>query len=202
MRVITLWQPYASLIAWGLKRFETRSWEPTPNQLPPDAPLLIHAAKRKPKAFEKRLMQSGGLIENALISKNGVTRDEARQMIDNIPYGAIVAATRFVDVHPTEGIREGLTGMERAFGNYKTGRFAWELCLLSTPPHPIEATGGRQIWYWNPTFIRVDSGQFVFGVEIEGGIVSRAAPVAKKFVGQPVQTLIAQWPGARFEYSE
>lgn len=25
MKVITLWQPYASLIAWGLKRFETRS---------------------------------------------------------------------------------------------------------------------------------------------------------------------------------
>ncbi len=48
VRAITLWQPWASLVALGLKRFETRSW-PTNYR----GKLLIHAATRIEKYEEK-----------------------------------------------------------------------------------------------------------------------------------------------------
>lgn len=43
MKALSLWQPWASAIALGAKRVETRSWETLYR-----GPLLIHAAKRRP----------------------------------------------------------------------------------------------------------------------------------------------------------
>lgn len=44
MKALTLWQPWASLVALGAKRIETRSWSTTYR-----GPLAIHAAARKPE---------------------------------------------------------------------------------------------------------------------------------------------------------
>src|ERR1700694_3122793 len=41
MKALSLWQPWASLIAMGLKEFETRHWATSYR-----GPLVIHAAKR------------------------------------------------------------------------------------------------------------------------------------------------------------
>ena len=41
MRALSLWQPWASGIALGAKRIETRSWS-TPYRVP----IAIHAAKK------------------------------------------------------------------------------------------------------------------------------------------------------------
>ena len=41
MKALSLWQPWASLIAAGVKRFETRHWETRHR-----GPIAIHAAKR------------------------------------------------------------------------------------------------------------------------------------------------------------
>ena len=41
IRIISLWQPWASLIALNLKQYETRSWG-----APYRGKLAIHAAKR------------------------------------------------------------------------------------------------------------------------------------------------------------
>lgn len=43
MKALTLWQPWASLVALGIKTIETRSWSTQYR-----GPLAIHAAKRKP----------------------------------------------------------------------------------------------------------------------------------------------------------
>lgn len=43
VRALTLWQPWASLVAVGAKTIETRGWSTDYR-----GPLLIHAAKRKP----------------------------------------------------------------------------------------------------------------------------------------------------------
>ena len=45
VRVLTLWQPWASLIMLGVKTIETRSW-PFPSTVPLPARILIHASKR------------------------------------------------------------------------------------------------------------------------------------------------------------
>lgn len=46
-RALSLWQPWASLIALGVKTIETRSWNTYYR-----GPLAIHAAKRKPEQVE------------------------------------------------------------------------------------------------------------------------------------------------------
>lgn len=52
-KTITLWQPYATLVATGIKQYETRSW-PTNYR----GPLLIHAAKRPMGADEIELLET------------------------------------------------------------------------------------------------------------------------------------------------
>lgn len=41
MKAITVWQPWASLLASGRKKYETRSWATSYR-----SPIAIHAAKR------------------------------------------------------------------------------------------------------------------------------------------------------------
>lgn len=47
MKAISLWQPWASLIACGAKPFETRSWAPPRDLI--GQPIAIHAAKKVDK---------------------------------------------------------------------------------------------------------------------------------------------------------
>lgn len=135
-RVLTLWQPYATFIQLGLKKFETRSWHPG-NRLQPGEIIMIHAAKRKLGKYEKRLLGSQALA-NALMATGKV--------MPELPYGAIVCACRFIDAHPTDGFQP--SGIEYVLGNYQPGRYAWELELVRVPPEPIPATGQQGIWVW------------------------------------------------------
>lgn len=82
MRIISLWQPWASAISLGLKQFETRSWSTNYSGL-----LAIHAAKRSCKAPEldalhKRMTKCGK--EDEFAKLKGVIDDSS-------VYGAIVA---------------------------------------------------------------------------------------------------------------
>jgi activating signal cointegrator 1 len=108
MKAISLWQPWASLIAIGAKRIETRSW-PTSYR----GPLAIHAAKHTSKDLEWFCRHSA-----------------VREAIGNIQYrdlplGAIVAVCRLVDCIETDEANP--LGNERLFGDYGHGRFAWIL---------------------------------------------------------------------------
>lgn len=137
-RAITIWQPYASLLAWGEKRYETRSWEPSPNQLRPGDIVMIHAAKRKPQTYERQLATTATLA--AILKAHHET-------LDTLPYGAIVAAARFIDVHPTDGLN--VTGTkEKLFGNWKPGRYAWEFEIVKLPETPIITQGKQGLWWW------------------------------------------------------
>lgn len=143
-RTITLWQPYATFIALGLKQYETRSWYPG-KRLQPGEIIMIHAAKRKLGSYEKRLLQSPVLLD-ALEDRNLTLPD--------IPYGAIVCAARFIDAHSTNVFQP--TGIERLLGNYQANRYAWELEVVRVPREPIPATGQQGVWYWES--INIEKG--------------------------------------------
>lgn len=139
-KAITLWQPYASFIAWGVKEYETRSWHP-PSTLRPGQTLLIHAAKRKPKEYERRLLQS--------ILLQDVWREQGVTTLDDLPYGALVCAVRFVDAEPTKLVAENIGGLERIVGNYQPGRWAWKLDLVRVADPPVPARGQQGLWNYN-----------------------------------------------------
>lgn len=135
-RVISLWQPYASFIAWGIKRYETRHWYP--RSLPEGSTLLIHSAKRKPKDYEMRLF-NGHCFKD-------VWQEHNIASLEDLDYGVILCATKFIKAHSTDILQ--VSACEKLVGNYQPSRYAWELELLKVANPPILARGQQGIWYY------------------------------------------------------
>lgn len=94
MKALSLWQPWASAIALGSKRIETRDWPTRYRGL-----LAIHAAKRKHKGelphFQCTWNWCGALADAGLVMGGW------QWLEDPLPFGAIVATCRLVDCRPT-----------------------------------------------------------------------------------------------------
>lgn len=134
MKAITLTQPWATLVAIGAKRIETRSWRTDYR-----GPLAIHAAKGLPKWVWNWYTQNSW-ARAAL----GI---ESYSDLLAMPRGAIVAITRLTVVQPVSAIV--VDDRERAFGDYSAGRFAWLLTNIECLPKPIEAKGALGLWEWS-----------------------------------------------------
>ena len=134
MKIISLWQPWASLMAHGHKQIETRSW-PTSYR----GPLLIHAAKRwtAEEADYHRVFQRTLCVEF------------------DVPLGCIVGLVHLAAVDRTEDMVDYLDEPELSFGNYSTGRWAWTTNLtpvLIDPPIPLR--GQQGLWDAPPEIVR------------------------------------------------
>lgn len=149
MIALTLTQPWASLIAAGEKRVETRSWCPSPRVLYgyPGRPLAggetrlaIHAAKGlAPVGGRRGLEQLCGTepFRGALIRAGNADATM-------LPLGAIVAVCRVEEIVRTETYEGGyiagtLPGArhELEFGDYTSGRFAWVLADVQRLDPPV-----------------------------------------------------------------
>lgn len=126
MRALTLIQPWASLIADGRKTFETRSWSTEYR-----GPIAIHAGKKLDAEYA---VACGYRPE-------GLAR------------GAIIAVARLVACIPTEkAVRiihdtmpAALAAEELAHGDYRPGRWAWELAdVIRVPAFPL--LGAQGLW--------------------------------------------------------
>lgn len=118
VRVLPIWQPWASLIAVGAKRVETRHWAAPPDLI--GQRIAIYATKKKTNLplvvtspFADRLVGELGRLDG------------------NLPLGAIVA-TAVLD-RCSEMTSKSITALadrdphEYFFGFYDPGRFAWVL---------------------------------------------------------------------------
>ncbi|MER2126314.1 ASCH domain-containing protein [Solibacillus sp.] len=139
MKVITIKQPWATLIALGEKKFETRSWA-TKHR----GPLAIHAGKSIDRDACEYIP-----IKEAL-EKHGISNYK------ELPTGVILATTiltnchKVPEEHTVEGIEFGkmLRGDEVYFGNYEAGRFAWELSEIQVIK-PVPTKGQLSLWNWD-----------------------------------------------------
>ena len=155
MKALTLWQPWASAIALGSKRIETRSWSTNYR-----GPLAIHAAKRR---NVDELIYYGCCWNwcGAL----GVKMGRHNDIWDTLPFGAIVATCELVDCRPTETFTVGeldtkrrpdgdvhhtYAWTERQLGNFDPGRFGWLLADIVPLDEPVAATGRQGLWDWQP----------------------------------------------------
>lgn len=134
MKAISLWQLWATLVALGVKQFETRSW-PTNYR----GPLAIHAAKR-PAVKSELNVDVLNEIENA-----GFDR------LSDLPYGCIVCTVRLAECQATEEATASLFFhvFEYSFGDYTPGRFAWRLDNVQ-PVANVPARGSQGFWEWQP----------------------------------------------------
>lgn len=131
MKAITLWQPWATLIAVGAKTIETRSWD-TPHR----GQLAIHAGSRMPRPGE----WPHGL---------GTRLHELGVNWTDMPRGCVVAVARLVETCPTEEVAFGpglFDRSQRLYGDVQPGRFAWILDRVEHLKTPIKIAGSRRLW--------------------------------------------------------
>lgn len=139
MKGLTLWEPWASLMAHGYKKNETRSW-PTGYR----GPLVIHAAKTQDHISDfKLLLAKAGIIESMFApAPNGFPVKDHEW-----PFGKIIAVCSLVDCIPTDDlVKNGLAHMERACGDYSSARFAWIAEGLYRVNPPIPWRGKQALW--------------------------------------------------------
>lgn len=122
MDFITLWQPWASLIAYGLKEYETRHWGTRRR-----GAIAIHAAKRPIDAEGRAVIaQVRGTFGNEFFPRE-----------HELPMGAVVAVAELKDCltmasHPiVDSLNciaiEQVSELEKAVGYWQVDRFAWKL---------------------------------------------------------------------------
>lgn len=128
MKAISLWEPWASLIAVGAKRFETRSWATNYR-----GPLLICAAK-------------GGLSRRDLLDFLEDLKEEHKIdfRIEDLSFGKAVCVVNLVDCIKTNTMTAAQIGTDAPFGDFSPGRFAWKLENIwkFNQPFPVRGAQG------------------------------------------------------------
>jgi activating signal cointegrator 1 len=134
-KVISLWQPWASLIALGYKLNETRSYA-----LKYRGRLAIHAALRKPTLADSRLYHRFGDLHGVELPP-----------IADLPLGKVVCVGDLVrcwEMSPFSLL--GQTPMELSAGNWAAGRFAWRLEDVQALPNPVPHKGQQNLHRLSP----------------------------------------------------
>lgn len=129
MRVLSVKEPFATLIASGYKCIETRSWK-----INYRGELFIHASG---KSIDKKY------LEDSYISK----------IIDglNMNYGNIICKVNLVDcIYMDEKFIEKIkqNNKEYQLGVYEIGRYAWIIDNIELI-YPIKAKGKLNIWKYD-----------------------------------------------------
>jgi activating signal cointegrator 1 len=149
MKVLSLWQPYATAISLSLKTIETRSFSTNYR-----GPLAIQATKHSP-VESLELSVEDPVIRRALLEKCLRFREAFAQGIPRpwriFPAGALLCVTELIDCCPTFSSRANvavfsrhpkrLNPQELAFGNYVPGRYGWVLDKIQPLPSPIPYSG-------------------------------------------------------------
>lgn len=145
MKAISLWQPWASLIAEGEKCTETRSW-PTSHT----GPLAIHAALRWTHDQVMTIARSQVMFD-ALI-KHGYNWPVTGRKGLTLPLGAIVAIVHLEKCEASEDWMKGpgYKARQTAFGDMGPGRFVWTLSRIQKLSAPIPWRGRQQMFTLPP----------------------------------------------------
>lgn len=141
IKALTLWQPWASLVALCEKRFETRCWSTKYR-----GPLAIHAAAKTP-AFLGASRHTEQFITE-LADVLNVRISHVPDAVANLPRASVVCIVELRSIEETSRVREILCEREKIFGNYEDGRYAWALEMLEKLETPIPAKGNRLLWTW------------------------------------------------------
>ncbi len=106
MKALSLYEPWATLIALGEKRYETRSWSTAYR-----GPLLICASKKRPP-----ISKIIGILCRARITLNDLSPGRAVALVDLVH---VFHTGAWPVIDPGEN--------EKFYGDFSPGRFAWKL---------------------------------------------------------------------------
>lgn len=129
VKAITLYQPYASLIIAGQKRFETRTWGVEWSGL-----LVIHAGKTLEVDSGNRVF-----MYHLLASGMGDPR--------KLPMGAALGVVWKGKCYRAQSVIPHIDEREKIFGGFEgEKRVAWELSNPVAFAQPIPMKGSQGLW--------------------------------------------------------
>lgn len=138
MRAITLYQPWATLIAIGAKKYETRSFS-----IFYRGKLAIHAGKFKSRDHAKLLYSE---------PFKSILRAAEYTNFDALPFGCVIAIAEVTHVFDSSELKKRLLELgetqELAFGNYQPDRYCWWLQNV-VQITPVPTQGKQGLWNWN-----------------------------------------------------
>lgn len=129
LKATSLWQPWATGIALGIKGVETRSRRTSHR-----GELAIQAAKRwepDQRAFAE-------------------TERGAGTIGFGLPFGAIVAVVDVLEVVEAEKLAHFLSELELRWGDYRQGRWGWRLGNVRALREPVPCAGQQGMWTLDP----------------------------------------------------
>jgi activating signal cointegrator 1 len=125
VKAFSLWQPWATAIWLRWKLVETRHWYTNYR-----GPLAIHAAKRWTGEEREFWTEMCGI--------------EALDPADyDMPFGAVIATVRLVDVVRTEQLAARISEREERWGNYSDGRYGFVFDDVVPLAEPIPFKGAQ-----------------------------------------------------------
>lgn len=129
MKAITLWQPWASLLAAGIKKNETRTWGTQYK-----GTLYIHAAQK---------------VINVPSAIQLATKEKLKIYAHQLPKGQFVGIVNLRGCKrlPSMGGKylDEYEYLEQLLGDYGWGRFVW-FCEDHQRISPVECRGRQGIW--------------------------------------------------------
>lgn len=173
MKAITIWQPWASLLAIGEKQFETRSWATTYR-----GPIAIHSASMNVSRVLKKCFPCGAWDYHpdhqameafkkslAIAFEDYAKIEDIIGYLEELPLGSVVATANLIGCHKI--VRHGGRGLpahghgwletergifepdeqELMFGNWEPDRYAWEFSDMKQIS-PVPAKGKQGMWEW------------------------------------------------------
>ena len=141
MKAITIKQPWATLIAVGEKKFETRSWKTAHR-----GQLAIHAGK--------------SIDKDAYEEFEDVLKRHGYNSIKDLPTGVVLATVDLIECHQVIEDKfpimyqaktdKGATihKTEYLYGDFSKGRYGWELMNVQVFDTPVVAKGQLSLWNW------------------------------------------------------
>lgn len=153
MRAAPLFQPWASLVAAGVKQVETRSYPPSRFRIEPGDRFAVYAAKTLDGGVSGFLAACDDrFIAEAL--EDDIGRPLATP--GDLPRGAIVCTCvlKRASAMTAESIQalQDASPREAAFGHYAVGRWAWVLTDVHRFRPAVPATTNHQgaFDWWPP----------------------------------------------------
>lgn len=160
MKALSLWQPWATLIACGSKTIETRSWSTNYR-----GPIAIHAAKKVDlpslESFADEPALASSLWKTGFAWPADASRGAA-WLKRSLPFGALVVVADLYGCLRTESLRrfgvdidsprypggdlDRAPWCERDLGDFSPGRFAWVLQNVRVLNMPIHYRGAQGLF--------------------------------------------------------
>lgn len=143
LKLISMWEPWSSLLAHSMKRIETRGWSTDFR-----GEVAIHSTKGG-LSQEELFLTCADEPFRSLLADLGIFRPgmSCPQLARAFPRGQIIAVGTLVDCCPTEsdicipGVFDDHldlnTEQERAFGDYSTGRYGLVFENVSMLQEPV-----------------------------------------------------------------